>query len=105
MLKTARVLVAFGLAGTSATHAHSGPNTIHYACPRNHDLTVERSGYAASVRFAGRTYDLRQVPSSIATQYVSPKAALIIDGSTAVFVTNAETDLGTCIKAPATASR
>ena len=63
-----------------------------------------RTDETAVVRFVDRTYELRRKRSSIGVKYTSARAALIIDGPSAVFVAEDRLQLGTCLETfPATA--
>ena len=84
-----RVRIAAGLmlgvlSLLGAAQAHAA--TVRYACDARQNLTVERDGDAANVRFLRRTYKLERKASSIGLKYVAATAALIIDGRSAVFV-------------------
>ena len=59
-------------------------------------MKVERSGATAHVTLAGRTYDLKWKQSSIGDKFISPTAALIIDGDSAIFVSEDQLNLGPC---------
>jgi membrane-bound inhibitor of C-type lysozyme len=92
-------LVALTLAALGGAHAQPAQGTIRYACPASQELVVQRNSSRAHVRLAGRDYDLQRKRSSIGDKYLSSKAALIIDGASAVFVADDRFDLGTCVKA------
>ncbi|HEV2594755.1 MAG TPA: hypothetical protein VGU01_06100 [Sphingomicrobium sp.] len=62
-------------------------------------MNVERSGATARVTLAGRTYALNRKQSSIGDKFISPIAALIIDGDSALFVSDDQLNLGPCTKA------
>jgi hypothetical protein len=96
-------LIASTLAGFGAAQAHPAPNTIRYACATRQELTVQRDGSSARVGLAGRNYDLQRRRSSLGDEYISSNAALIIDGSSAIFVADDRLDLGTCVKATSVA--
>lgn len=61
-------------------------------------MKVERSGAIAHVTLAGRTYALKRKQSSIGDKFISPTAALIIDGDSAIFVSEDQLNLGPCTK-------
>lgn len=61
-------------------------------------MKVERSGATAHVTLAGRTYALKWKQSSIGDKFLSPTAALIIDGDSAIFVSEDQLNLGPCTK-------
>lgn len=98
-----RIRVAAGLliavvSTIGAAHAAAAApvSAVRYACEGRQTLVVSRSDDAASVRFIDRTYELRRKPSSIGEKYGSDNAALIVDGSSAVFVAQDRLQLGTC---------
>lgn len=62
-------------------------------------MKVERSGATAHVTLAGRTYALKWKQSSIGDKFLSPTAALIIDGDSAIFVSEDQLNLRPCTKA------
>jgi hypothetical protein len=66
---------------------------------------VQQTRSSAHVSLNGRSYDLQRSRSGIGVKYLSPTAALVIDGPSAVFVTENQTNLGTCTKALPVASR
>jgi membrane-bound inhibitor of C-type lysozyme len=86
-----------------AAQAHAAPLTERYACDARQSLVVVRSPASATVRFIDRTYELQRKRSSLGEKYGSPTAALIIDGSSAVFVADDRLQLGACVKALETA--
>ena len=71
---------------------------VGYACPAREGLMVQRDGSSARVNSSGRNYVLQRNHSSIGDKYLSAKAALIIDGDSAVFVTDDHLNLGTCVR-------
>lgn len=77
---------------------------IRYACDEGQRLLVRQSAKVASVQFADRSYELRQARSSIGRKYLSPIAALLIDGPSAVFVAQDRLQLGRCLEAGRTPS-
>lgn len=85
------------LTGAQA-HATSKPS-ISYQCTPRQRLVVSRTPETAVVQFIDRSYELRRKPSSIGVKYISPTAALIIDGSSAVFVAQDRLQLGSCVEA------
>lgn len=76
----------------------------HYQCDSRQRLVVWRTDDSATVEFIDRTYELRRKPSEIGVKYIAPKAALIIDGNSAVFVAQDRLQLGRCIEASSIAS-
>ena len=96
--RSAQVVALAGLAATAL--AHPTPDVSRYACAAEvGDMKVERSGDAARVTLAGRTYALNRKQSSIGDKFISPRAALIVDGDSAVFVSEDQLNLGACTKA------
>jgi membrane-bound inhibitor of C-type lysozyme len=91
-------VIAWALAGFGTAQAHPAPSSIRYACATSQELTVQRDGSRAHVSLAGHNYDLQRKRSSLGDKYLSANAALIIDGSSAVFVAGDRLDLGTCVK-------
>lgn len=85
-------------------HANARGVITRYACPSKVDLSVQRNQRTARVAVAGRDYELQRVRSSIGDKYLSPRAALIVDGSSAVFVAEDRPDLPVCVKAIPVAS-
>lgn len=79
--------------GAEATQSH-GHST--YQCKRGQTFKVERRKDRAEVHYAGRRFDLPRRASSIGDRYATHDATLIIDGDSAVFVTNSVLDLGAC---------
>jgi len=102
--KLAGTLTASVTAAVALTQAHGAPAPVRYACAASEQLSVQRNGASAHVTYAGRRYDLERKRSSIGDKYVSPKAALIIDGNSAVFVAEDVVGLGTCTRAVPLAS-
>lgn len=98
------ILVASLLAGLGTPPADAARNVIHYNCPGKQELTVQRDAQRAQVSLDGRTYDLQRKRSSIGDKYLSARAALIIDGPSAVFVAENRFELGTCIRSSSVAS-
>jgi membrane-bound inhibitor of C-type lysozyme len=88
----------------AAAQAEAARNVIHYACPGREELTVQRDASRPQVSLDGRTYDLQRKRSSIGDKYLSTRAALIIEGPSAVFVAEHRFDIGTCIRASSVAS-
>ena len=98
MLKRSALLVAV-TALPATIHAHPNSNTSQYTCAAEvGDMKVERSGATAHVTLAGRTYALKWKQSSIGDKFLSPTAALIIDGDSAIFVSEDQLNLGPCTK-------
>lgn len=102
--KITRMLAAFASGALAVTQAHGAPAPVRYACPASADLAVQRTGSTARVNYAGHRYELQRKRSSVGDKYVSPKAALIIDGNSAIFVAEDLIDLGTCTRAVPVAS-
>jgi YD repeat-containing protein len=103
-LAAAILIGVLSLLGSVQAHAASG-TAVRYACDAHQNLVVERSATRAVVQFVDRTYELRRKPSSIGQKYLSPTAALIVDGASAVFVAEDRLQLGQCVEARLTASR
>ena len=98
-LKRSALLVAV-TALPATIHAHPNSNTSQYTCTAEvGDMKVERSGATAHVTLAGRSYALKWKQSSIGDKFISPTAALIIDGDSAIFVSEDQLNLGPCTKA------
>ena len=98
-LKRSALLVAVS-ALPATVHAHPNSNTSQYTCAAEvGDMKVERSGATAHIRLAGRTYALKWKHSSIGEKFISPTAALMIDGESAIFVSEDQLNLGPCTKA------
>ena len=102
--KLAARLVALGLLGSAPIAAFAGVSPVNYTCPASEQLTVQFDGSTAQVSLGGQHYDLSRRRSSIGEKYLSSQAALIIDGTSAVFVTNDRPRLGTCMKSVPVAS-
>ena len=101
---TVLVGVLSTLATAQAAHAAQAVE-IRYVCDEGQRLVVRRSAGVASVQFVDRSYELREARSSIGRKYLSPTAALIIDGAAAVFVAQDRLQLGRCLEAGQTPSR
>lgn len=86
------------LLGTARAADAATVTQVRYMCDEGQRLVVQESGHSASVQFIDRTYKLRQKRSSVGRKYVSATAALIIDGASAVFVTENRLQLGQCIE-------
>ena len=97
-------IVGTMLAASAITPAYALPSPIRYTCSASQDLTVQRNRSTARVNFDGHSYDLQRKSSSIGDKYISAKAALIIDGASAVFVTEDHLGLGMCVRAVPIAS-
>ena len=108
-MRNFRIKLAAGLSvavvsvlGTA--QAHAAPATgVRYQCDSRQNLVVARSDTEATVRFIDRTYELKRRPSELGERYGSAKAALIIDGPSAVFVAEDRLQLGTCTETMLTA--
>ena len=87
------------LAAGSASAAEASSSTVRYLCEPRQNFVVTRAEDTAIVQFVGRRYELRRGSSSIGRKYLSDKAALIIDGKSAVFVAEDRFQLGTCVEA------
>lgn len=72
------------------------PSAMQYTCSGRQNLVIERDRVSARVTFANRSYVLQRKRSSVGEKYLSPGAALIIDGRSAVFVADDGTELGNC---------
>lgn len=105
-LATGLMLIVLSLLGSASATAETGPSVkLRYACAPAQNLVVTKSGSSASVQFIDRTYELRRKPSSIGEKYTSNTAALIIDGTSAVFVADDRIQLGACVEAARLAKR
>lgn len=82
----------------------AAPRSVSYACSPGDALTIARDRSTARVSYAGRIYDLQRKRSDVGLTYLSPKAALVIDGNSAIFVADDHYDLGTCVKGVGLAS-
>lgn len=83
-----------------AQAAHAAPVTeTRYECEGRQRLVVRRSGDLAAVQFVDRSYLLRRARSSIGQKFIGLTAALIIDGTSAVFVAEDRLQLGQCFEA------
>lgn len=102
--KITLTLAALMAASFANTQARAVPSPVRYECPASEDLAVLRNRSTAHVNYAGRSYELERKRSSIGNKYVSPNAALIIDGNSAIFIAEDLLDLGTCTKAVPVAS-
>jgi hypothetical protein len=104
--KVAAGLLVGVLSLLGVTHAAAAaPVTeIRYSCDGAQRLVVFQTANGASVQFIDRSYQLRKARSSIGQKYISPNAALIIDGRSAVFVADDRLQLGQCLEADRTAS-
>ncbi len=99
-IKLAAGLMFAVLSVLASAQAHAAPATaVRYQCEGRQNLVIERDGASARVNFIDRSYDLKRKPSSIGVKYISPTAALIIDGPSAVFVAEDRLQLGTCMEA------
>lgn len=105
-ISKAGVIFVAGICAGSQAYTQPMVDVAHYDCPASQDLSVHRSAHVAQVSLGGRTYVLKRKPSSIGDKYLTQKAALIIDGDSAVFVADGHLDLGTCRRAvPVAAAR
>ena len=96
--RSAQLVAVTALAAT--VHAQPSSKASQYTCAAEvGDMRVERSGTTAHVTLAGRTYALKWKQSSIGDKFISPTAALIIDGDSAIFVSEDQLNLGPCTKA------
>ena len=86
------------------TQAHAAAAPVRYTCGGQREILIKRDHSHAIVRLNGRSYELRRKQSSIGEKYISPVAALIIDGASAVFVAQGHLDLGACTAAVPLAS-
>lgn len=98
------LLGVLSLLGTAQAADAATVTEVHYACDEGQRLVVRESAQFASVQFIDRTYELKQKRSSIGRKYISPTAALIIDGASAVFVTEDRLQLGQCTETSQEAS-
>ena len=89
-------ITGFLLGPLALDQARAASSIETYSCSGGRDLRIRRSTLGAHVSLEGKSYELRRHRSSIGEKYLSSKEALIIDGSSAVFVTNNHLDLGTC---------
>lgn len=105
-MKNARIKLAAGLmvgvvavlgSGNGAAAAVS-PGAIRYECMPAAQLVVASSETTASVRFGDRAYELQRRPSSLGRKYASELATLIIDGSSAVFISEDGLRLNDCVQ-------
>lgn len=105
MIQDMRIRVAGGLlAGVlsvlGAAQAHAAtPQIMRYACDGRQNLTIQRDAKVAHVNFIDRSYELQRKRSGVGIKYESRTAALIIDGSSAVFVAPDRLQLGACNEA------
>lgn len=94
----ARFVLSAFLAGFGAAGANAASGPVSYACTPGDALTIAHDRMAARVSYDGKTYDLRRKRSTIGLTYLSQRAALVIDGNSAIFVADDHYDLGTCTK-------
>jgi membrane-bound inhibitor of C-type lysozyme len=97
-VSTAKILLAGLLAAMPCAGAPAATAPVRYTCSADKHLTVQRNASVARVSLDGRSYDLRRKHSSIGDKYLSEDAAMIIDGSSLVFVADDDLDLGTCVR-------
>jgi membrane-bound inhibitor of C-type lysozyme len=93
-----KLLAAASLCIIGTAEVRAAPGPVRYACASRADLLVERNATSARVSIDGRTYDLQRKRSSIGPKYISRKAALIIDGGSAIFVSDDHPDLPACVQ-------
>lgn len=112
MIKDTRLRIATGLLagvlsviGTAQAQAHPAPAAATgYVCDGGQDLLVLRSSRAATVRLGDGSYHLARRRSGIGVRYGSARAALIVDGDTAVFVAEDRPTLRGCVETATFAS-
>lgn len=103
-VRVAAVLLLGVLATLGAVQAQAAPAIQkRYQCEERQKLVIIRSPSNARVEFIDRAYELHRKASSIGQKYTSRDAALIIDGTSAVFVAQDRLQLGTCVEASETA--
>lgn len=95
--------VAAMLGATDVAYASPIVET-RYDCGGALTLVVREAGETASVQLTDQIYELRRKHSSIGRKFISPTAALIIDGQSAVFVAADWLNLGQCLELSRTAS-
>lgn len=83
----------------ACANADVAQNPVNYTCDAGGSLAVRRNAAFASVSVGGKAYDLQRKRSSVGEKYLSADAALIIDGTSAIFVADRNLDLGTCTEA------
>ena len=98
-IKIASALMLGVLSLLGSAQAHAAATDTWYACDGGQKLIVHRHSGGASVEFIDRTYDLTSKASRFDGKYVSATAALIIDGSSAVFIAEDRLQLGACLEA------
>lgn len=96
--RIAPFIIAASLTAAGGTAGQAAPAPVHYSCSPSDALTIAHDRSTARVSYAGKTYDLRRKRSDLGLTYLSGKAALVIDGNSAVFVSDDHFDLGTCVK-------
>jgi hypothetical protein len=69
---------------------------IRFECVGGQVIDVRIAGAAATVRVSGTSYSLSRRPSSIGVKFISPTAALMIDGTFAAFVADSSPNLRQC---------
>lgn len=110
MIKDLRIRLAAGLllgvvSVVASGQAQAANRTeVRYACDGRQSLIIQRDKSTALVRFVNGSYKLRRKASSIGEKYVSSTAALIIDGRSAVFVSEDRLQFGNCTEAVSMAS-
>ena len=90
--------------GAAQVHA-AAPNGVRYVCDARQNLVIRRDAATATVQFIDRSYALHRKASGIGVRYVSPKATLIIDGPSAIFVAEDRLQLGACTETRDVASQ
>jgi hypothetical protein len=93
------MIAVLSVLGAASALAATATKPIRYVCESAPELLVMRTANKASVHFGTKTYDLRREASSIGAKYISRNAALIVDGRSAVFVSDDQLQLGTCLQA------
>lgn len=108
-IRVATAVLAACLSILGGAHAASAAAVPHaetrYACDFRQQLVVTRTADGARVNFIDRAYELSRARSSIGEKFLSATAALIIDGSSAVFVTEDRLQLGACVEATHVAAK
>ena len=105
---TRRALGLLALIFGSLGSAHAGATVVapvRYACADKAELVITRSAESATVVFRARTYTLGRSRSSIGEKYLSDAAALIVDGPSAVFISEDRHGAGACVAASSSGTR
>ena len=95
----AGMMLTLAAAPSSASVPAARASAKRYICGTQQEVVIKRNRSRARVEFADGSYDLRRQRSEIGQKYLSPAAALIIDGHSAIFVAEDRLDLGTCSEA------